>query len=251
MANTFAKKMFGLQVRIVRELNNAHIFLEEACPRLLKGRARFAQSSSKAEKRYYVPAAERQKFAKRTDAEVMRIYDQYLKTGLYEAFLVSTLSRFESFLADVLTAFFLAYPMRITQRVQGIPACPEMSATDIINADNKDELMRVMIQEHMEQVFRQRPSDYMRYLVETIGVQADKSFADYYEVAATRDLVVHNSGMINGLYMQKVGKKARGELGERLTVDKDYFYGALAKMKKVSGAIKRDVEKKYHLMEKG
>jgi len=249
MAKKFATKMFGLQVRIVRELNNAHIFLEEACARLLKGRDRFARSSSKAEKRYYVPSA-RRKFAKRTDAEVMEIYDRYLATGLYEAFLVSTLSRFESFLADVLTAFFLAYPMRITERVQGIPACPDVSAADIINADDKDELMRMIIQEHMEQVFRQRPSDYMKYVVEIIGVQADKSFMDYYEIAATRDLVVHNSGVINGLYMQKAGKKARGDLGDRLTVDKEYFYGALAKMKKVSGAIKRDVEKKYNLKEK-
>jgi hypothetical protein len=109
VAKTFATQMFGLQVRIVRELNNAHIFLEEACTRLVKGRDRYANSSSKAEKRYYVPAEERQKFAKRTDAEVTAIYDQYLATGLYEAFLVSTLSRFESFLADVLAAFFLAH----------------------------------------------------------------------------------------------------------------------------------------------
>jgi hypothetical protein len=251
MAKTFATQMFGLQVRIVRELNNAHIFLEEACLRLVKGRERYASSSSKAEKRYYVPAEERQKFAKRTDAEVTGIYDQYLATGLYEAFLVSTLSRFESFLADVLAAFFLAYPMRITERVQGIPAYPQMSAADIIGADDKNQLMRVMIQAHLEQVFRQRPSDYMKYVVQILGLQNDKSFLDYYEVAATRDLVVHNSCVINELYMQKAGKKARGELGKRLAVNEKYFYSALAKMKKVSGAIKRDVEKKYHLKSKG
>ncbi len=38
--------------------------------------------------------------------------------------------------------------------------------------------------------------------------------------AATRDLVVHNSGVTNELYLQKAGKKARGALGARLTVDK-------------------------------
>ena len=237
--------MFGLQVRIVRELNNAHIFLEEACPRLVKGRDRFAESSSKAEKRYYVPAVERQKFAKRTDTQVKDIYDRYLASGLYEAFLVSSLSRFESFLADVLTLFFTEYPLRLTNRVQGVPPCPEISVKDIINADDKDELIKAMIQEHMEQVFRLRPSDYMRYLAEIIGVQNDKSFLDYYEIAATRDLVVHNGGIVNELYLQKAGEKARGERGDQLVVNKKYFYGALAKMKKVSGAIKRDVEKKY------
>jgi hypothetical protein len=250
VGKTFATQMFGLQVRIVRELNNAHIFLEEANPRLVKGRERFAKSSSKAEKRYSVPASERRKFAKRTDARVKEIYDSYLTTGLFEAFLVSTLSRFESFLADVLMAFFIEFPMRLTQRVQGIPACPEMSASDIVNANDKDELMRMLIREHMEQVFRQRPSEYMKYVVEIIGVQDDKSFLDYYELAATRDLVVHNGGVINGIYLRKAGRKARGELAKRLAVNKKYFYGALATMKKVSGAIKRDVERKYQLKKK-
>lgn len=175
----------------------------------------------------------------------MGIYDQYLAKGLYEAFLVSTLSRFESFLADVLFAFFMRYPLRITQKVGGIPACPEMSAADVIRAEDKDDLVRKMIHQHIEQVFRQRPSMYMRYLVEIIGVEDDKSFLDYYEVSATRDLIVHSNGVINRLYMEKSGEKSRGAIGDRLTVDKKYFDAALAKIKRVSGSIKRDVEKKY------
>jgi len=50
---------------------------------------------------------------------------------------------------------------------------------------------------------------------------------------------------VNDLYVEKAGEKARGSIGERLTVDKAYFYGALGKLKRVSGAIKRDVERKY------
>jgi hypothetical protein len=137
--------------------------------------------------------------------------------------------------------------MRITEKFPGIPACREMSAKDIIDAEDKDALMDKVIQEHLEQVFRQRPSLYMSYLVRIIGLQEDKSFLDYYEVAATRDLIVHNNGTINRLYIEKSGKKARGVDGARLEVDKRYFYRSLAKMKRVSGAIKRDIEKKYHV----
>jgi hypothetical protein len=56
---------------------------------------------------------------------------------------------------------------------------------------------------------------------------------------------VHSSCIANRLYLDKAGSKARGELGDRLSVDQAYYYEALAKMKKVSGSIKRDVEKKY------
>jgi hypothetical protein len=58
-------------------------------------------------------------------------------------------------------------------------------------------------------------------------------------------LVVHNSRLVNQLYLDKAGARARAALGEQLPVDQDYYYDALAKLKKVSGAIKRDVEKKF------
>jgi hypothetical protein len=85
----------------------------------------------------------------------------------------------------------------------------------------------------------------MTYLSAVVSVKVDPSFLDYYEIAATRDLIVHNSSVVNQLYLDKAREKARGKIGETLVVDKAYYYDALAKMKKVSGAIKRDVEKKY------
>jgi len=85
----------------------------------------------------------------------------------------------------------------------------------------------------------------MTYLSAVVGVTVDASFLDYYEIAATRDLIVHNSSVVNQLYLDKAQGKARGKVGDKLVVDKTYYYDSLAKMKKVSGAIKRDVEKKY------
>lgn len=79
-----------------------------------------------------MPFMGRTKFAKRTDAQLKAIYDRYISTGLFEAFLVSSLSRFEAFLSDILYEFLLRQPLRITERVQGIPACPEISAADLI-----------------------------------------------------------------------------------------------------------------------
>jgi hypothetical protein len=165
----FAKRVYRLQVLLVRELNDAHIFLEQCQPALTEVRREFEASQSKSKRRYYVPFEGRTKFAKRTDEQLKGIYDRYISIGLFEAFLVSSL----------------------------------------------------------------------------IGVADGPSFLDYYEIAATRDLLVHNSCVVNDLYVEKAGAKVRGAVGERLIVDKTYFYGALGKMKRVSGAIKRDVERKY------
>ncbi len=241
----FAKRIYSLQNKIVRELNNAHIFLEQAQPLLIEAKAKYENSKSKVDRRYYVPSIERRKFAKRTDAELKDIYSHYTSNGLFEAFLVNSVSQFESFLGDVIIEFLTHYPLRITETVQGMPACPNISPKDLVAATDKDELIQRVFSDHAGNVFRQRPSLYMTYLAKLLSVKSDPSFSDYYEVCATRDLVVHNNGIANALYVEKAGTKARGAVGEKTPVDQDYYYEALAKLKKVSGAIKRDIEKKY------
>ena len=246
MANpALAKRVYLLQNGIVRELNNAHIFLEQARTPLVDAKAKYEESKSEADRRYYVPSIGRAKFAQRTDAELKAIYNHYITVGLFEAFLVNSLSRFEWFLVDVLAEFFAHYPLRLTEKVQGVPACPDISPKALVEAASKDQLLKSLIREHLSSVFRQRPSVYMTYIAKLLGADNDPSFLDYYEIAATRDLIVHNSRIANQLYLDKAGSKARGALGKKLPVDQAYYYNALAKMKKVSGAIKRDVEKKF------
>ena len=100
-----ARKIYSLQNKIVRELNDAHIFLEQAQPLLVEAKAKHESRHSKADRRYYVPSVDRKKFAKRTDAELKKIYNYYTSNGLFEAFLVHSISQFESFIADVIITF--------------------------------------------------------------------------------------------------------------------------------------------------
>lgn len=240
-----ARRIYSLQNKIVRDLNDAHIFLEQVEPLLTEAKAEFENSKSKSDRGYYVPSVDRRKFAKRTDHELKEIYNHFSSNGLYEAFLVTAVSQFESFLGDVLLTFLNHYPLRIAEVVQGIPACPSISPRDLVAAPDKDQLVQKVLSDHVANVFRQRPSLYMAYTVKLLSVKNDPSFTDYYEVAATRDLVVHNNRMVNALYVDKAGNKARGAIGAKVPVDKEYYCGALATLKKVSGAIKRDIEKKY------
>lgn len=240
-----ARKIYSLQNGIVRDLNDAHIFLEQIGPLLTEARSSVERSNSKSDRRYYVPSVDRKKFAKRTDQELKEIYNHFSGGGLYEAFLVAAVSQFESFLADVLIAFLNHYPLRITEVVQGIPPCPSVSPRDLMSVPDKDQLVQRVLSDHVANVFRQRPSVYMAYFAKLVSTKIDPSFSDYFEVTATRDLVVHNNRVVNTLYLEKSAKKARGAIGDKVVVDKDYYNSALATLKKVSGAIKRDVEKKY------
>lgn len=246
MANKdLARQIYSLQNKIVRDLNDAHIFIDQVEPLLVEAKAEFEQSKSRSDRKYFVPSVDKRKYAKRTDVELRGIYDHFSSSGLYEAFLVTAVSQFESFLADVLITFLNHYPLRISEVVQGIPACPNISPKDLMAASDKNQLVQKVLTEHVSNVFRQRPNLYMAYLAKLLSVKNDPSFADYYEVAATRDLVVHNNRVVNDLYREKAGKKSRGDVGQKISVDKDYYAIALATLKKVSGAIKRDIESKY------
>ncbi len=40
---------------------------------------------------------------------------------------------------------------------------------------------------------------------------------------ATRDLLIHNSGIVNKTYLDKAGKMARYTVGEQVVIDSSYF----------------------------
>jgi hypothetical protein len=47
---------------------------------------------------------------------------------------------------------------------------------------------------------------------------------------------------VNERYVDKAGKRERGTVGDRLVVDRDYFYRAVGDRKRLSGAIKGSID---------
>jgi len=214
-------------------------------PLLEREQSSYENSSSTKDRRYYVPSKKKGKFAERTDLELKKIYNGFRESGLYETFLVNAVAKFEWFLADALSEYFTHYPIRISEKHQGIPPCAKIEVNTILESEGKEQLIKKIIDDHVSNVFRQRPSIYMSYFSSMLSCQEDPSFLEYYEISATRDLVVHNGNIANELYLSKSGDKARAVLGGRIEVNEMYFSECIANMKRVSGAIKRDVELKF------
>ena len=58
-------------------------------------------------------------------------------------------------------------------------------------------------------------------------------------------MIIHNSGIANGIYLQKAGVHARAKEGEKLVIDQQYFDHVAAIIKRVSGIISRDAQEKF------
>jgi hypothetical protein len=53
------------------------------------------------------------------------------------------------------------------------------------------------------------------------------------EIKATRDILEHNAGVVNDIYLRKAGKKARYANGDHVEIDDTYHLGSLRLLKKV------------------
>lgn len=62
---------------------------------------------------------------------------------------------------------------------------------------------------------------------------------------ATRDLLVHNDGVINAIYLEKAGELARGQNGEVVPISSEYFESSVRDMKNMSSIIYRGLLNKY------
>lgn len=245
-----SKRIYHRHIRLVREVRDMYIFIEQALAALNAAKAEKDPSDNRGgkDKRYYVPAAGKTKFARRKNDELIAIYDHYLTTGLYETFLVSGVSMFETFLADIFKFVFEEYPQSIGRKFTGISATTALPVDVVFDSANKSEIVEEIVNRHLAGVFYARPDVYTAYLCELTGANRDdKAFADYIEIKATRDLIVHGNLIVNGVYLDKAGPKARGKLGAEIPVDEKYFGHFVGTVTRISGILERDSQKKFPL----
>src|SRR3546814_7747594 len=75
------------------------------------------------------------------------------------------------------------------------------------------------------------------------GAKLDEALSrKWFEVKATRDIIVHNSGIANDTYLKKAGDLHRVGDGQQLPVDADYFADTLSSMKSLIGKISSKIQ---------
>jgi hypothetical protein len=241
-----ARKVYRLHTAFVRKMNDVHIFVQQSFPLLEDARNNYESSTHKKDRRYYVPTVGRKKFARRKDRELKEIYDRFLYRELFENLVVTAISHFESFLFTVLQLVLLTHPKKLTLNVRGMDIKKEIPLNILLDANNREDALYEVIERQLNALSYAAPKAYLEYLKSVTGVDTtDPAFADYIEIKATRDVLIHNAGIVNDVYLSKVGNKNRGEGGDRLAIEKQYFNHCIATLKRLSGIIRRDIYKQF------
>lgn len=244
--STLPEQAYRMHVALVRRVNDTHIFVQQALRLLLDARKRYAASDDSDDKPYAVPSHGKSGVAKRRDDELREIYDRYIATDLYNNLLVAIVSQCESFLFDVLRLVLRTYPKKITMNIQGVELKKVVDIDMVLNATDIENVRCALIEQRLHSVSYAKPADYLQFLNAIAHITTDDdAFAQYIEIKATRDIIIHNAGIANPTYLAKAGPKARVAAEERLPMNAEYFDHCVATIKRVAGIVKRDVEEHF------
>ena len=182
------------------------------------------------------PTTIRHKTVSRDFDKVREVITRASDQDLYVSVFVFAVAQVEAFLNDLISAALRFDNRRLKTKVQGVEHTKRIDVEEVVDCASKEDLIDSIIQKELTALFYASPFHQFEYLRRVVGAEVDEAVKnDWIELKASRDLVVHNSGVINGIYLSKCGALARGKNGESIQIDEEYFSYAIAVMKSLIG----------------
>jgi hypothetical protein len=177
-----------------------------------------------------------------TEVDLIILYPRHRKTYLLGLSFVQLTTVFEAFLFDFLRLLLTNDPRHLAQKKQ-IEVGVALSAAD------RGSLVILIAERELNELKYDRPKawfDYMSKIVK-LGCPTEEEIERIAEMKAARDLLIHNSGIVNETYLDKAGTKARYAVGDPVLIDRSYFNDCWVLAKKlvddVAAAAKRRLSK--------
>ena len=141
--------------------------------------------------------------------------NRYTAGYLVEAAFQQSLAVFESFVADLLTVWLTVRPESLGGR--------DVKLIRVLR-DGVETVVAEEVSQLVLATMTGGPRQWLDLLTQHAGipVPAADLVARLVEAKATRDLLIHNRGMITPTYIKKAGPLARGADGERIEMPEPY-----------------------------
>jgi hypothetical protein len=135
---------------------------------------------------------------------------------LAEATFQQFIAIFESFLFDLLRVWLTAYPQNLFGR--------KLDVRVVVEASDKDSVLRVAVEKEVNDVLYDRPAEWFQYTKKLVNISVPTAaeIDRIAEAKTTRDVLIHNRGIVGRVYLDKAGTLARYAVGQRLDIPSDY-----------------------------
>jgi hypothetical protein len=124
---------------------------------------------------------------------------------------------FEHILFDILRVILLEQPIRL-------PSDRKIEYSVVVAAPSKAEILQVMVDRELNELKYKGVADWFAFvqkLVSSCSVPTE-DVGRISEAKASRDILVHNAGLANDIYVRKSGAWARFESGQVVSVTGTY-----------------------------
>jgi hypothetical protein len=234
----------GFQQRRVKQLNDFYIEVSLTIESLTALRNELSQATEK--KKYVVPKMRGgQRTVSRKPEDVLLHLNQRVTYSEYAQSLVFVVAIAEDYITDIILAILMAYPRKILISAKGNDGARAVDLKAIIEKGDVEAILREEAMSRLNEVMYASPAQYAAYFEKVTGFGLGSHLGEYIELKATRDLLVHNDGTINDIYLGKAGASARGSAGQKIAVDTAYFEHSVRTLKNISSTIYRGLLDKY------
>ena len=167
-----------------------------------------------------------------TEADLVALSQFYLTENLAPFALQRFIAVFEIFVFDFLRILLLRNPGHLPSR--------SLMLAELLPLRGNPAALEIIIEEAVAKKLNElrfaSPKEWFEFLnkIEKLGCPSVDEIESISEIKATRDVVEHNGGIVNAIYLAKAAKKARFENGEAALVPDDYLRNSWHLLKKIS-----------------
>jgi hypothetical protein len=168
----------------------------------------------------------------RTDgATLARLVQGYVTGYLAESVFQHYVSLFEDYVFGLIGIWLMAYPESVSG-LDDSESDDKVAKGDktvplelIIGNPDRESILRAIVERELDRLKYKRLAVWFKYL-ETrarLGVPSRDQIDRLAEIKASRDILVHNRGIVTPTYISKSMSKARYKEGERVEINEPYL----------------------------
>lgn len=145
---------------------------------------------------------------------------------LYSGSLMLLVTYFENLISKVMKEDIRLHPERVSLEMKQVPF------SMLEKADNLSDIKDMLIEEEVTSLMYKSLESWLDYFGKKVKLKQDyikKVQGKLEEIIARRNLIVHNEGKVNSIYLNVVKEEERKNIkrGDVLEVDREYLYNAI------------------------
>lgn len=164
-----------------------------------------------------------------TEQDLPRLAQRYVNEYMAAATLQRLMSLFEEFVLSFLREYYIEHPASLNRK--------EVTLEFLRSHQSVDDVVRAIIERHLRDLAYGQLRDWFDAVerIANLGTPPRDEIEQVQELKATRDVIVHNKGMANHVYVERAGRLSRYSPGDHVQVPEAYLTRGYQLLRQIIG----------------